>query len=93
MNQDQDRKYQERVMQLSAYCALQARVLQLYNSEYNDEAMLREIHPLVMGAVRQEEEGSFRSLEELSEELDERISRFERQHSEIAGSQIRNIIY
>ncbi|MBU2496747.1 MAG: hypothetical protein KJ767_01665 [Nanoarchaeota archaeon] len=81
-----EEKYNERVMQMSAYCALQARLLELYNPEYNDEVMLREISPVASKAIISKKEKNLISLENLSKSLEERISEFERQKPDILNS-------
>jgi hypothetical protein len=81
------RNYDERVKQMSAYCALQARLLELYDPKYDDESMLREINPAASKAIRKRRWRNLKSLEELSDELRERISEFERQKPETANSQ------
>lgn len=70
--------YNERVMEMTAYCSLQAKILGLYDSNYNKISMLNDISPLAIKATLKRREKNLRSLEKLSEEFEQRILDFEK---------------
>ena len=82
-----EKGYDEKVMQISAYCSLQARLLELYNPKYDDEAMLKEIGPLSIRAIMDKRAKNLKYLEDLSRELSGRITEFEKRKPEIVKSQ------
>jgi|TARA_B100002003_G_scaffold208842_1_gene203725 hypothetical protein len=79
--------YANRVMGLSSYCALQAKILEVYCPDYDNIAMLKEISPLATKAIRASffRNRRLKSLEKLSQRLDQRISDFERQRPDITN--------
>ncbi len=79
--------YEERVMQLSACCAIQARVLELYDGYYDNSAMLEEVGVRVTKAFRKSKKSGLKSLEKISKKLGQRISSFEEKRPDIASSE------
>ena len=65
--------YQTKVNRLSAYCAVQYKLLELYNPEIDMVSMLREISPIIIKAIRRRSKKNLKSLEEMSRRTDERI--------------------
>jgi|TARA_B100001971_G_scaffold92679_1_gene85389 prephenate dehydrogenase len=79
-------EYNKKVLSISAYCSVQSKLLELYNPSYDNIAMLKEISPLATKAIRKKRKKNLKSLEGLSEELEKRISIFEKEKPEIAFS-------
>ena len=79
-------KLWQKALALSSYCAAQARLLQLYDSNYDDIAMLQEINPTVTKALQKRKRRNLRRLEQLSETLAQRIQRLETENPDISSS-------
>jgi len=80
--------YGKRITELSAYCALQARVLEIYHPNYKNDTRFEEISSLATKAMGFTffKSRKLRMLEELSNGLGQKILNFEKQKPDIANS-------
>ena len=79
--------YDERIKHLTAYCAVQYRILEMYDSSSNTFFMMKDLSKPVIKAMRKRKERNIHSLEEISQKTEERISVLQKQKPEIADSE------
>lgn len=82
-----EKNYDQKVKQLTAYCAIQYKLLEMYHSSTNTFSMLKELSQPIIKAMRKRKERDLKSLEEISKKIDEKILTFQKQKPEIANSE------
>ncbi|MFH1311143.1 MAG: hypothetical protein ABIH65_01925 [Nanoarchaeota archaeon] len=81
------KNYYEKVRKLAAYCAVQYKILGMYDPNADISSMLEEISQPVIKAMRKRRKRRLKSLEEISKKTDERILTLQKQKPEIANSE------
>ena len=81
--------YYNRVREFVAYLGLQAKIIEVYDPAYNNLAMLEEVGPLATKAVSTIffKKKRLKSLEEMIQNLGQRISNFEKANPDTASSE------
>lgn len=82
-----NKNYEERAKKIVAYCAVQYKILEIYDPSISIDSALKDLSEPSIKAIRKRREKNIRALEKLAQTTDEKILFFKRTNLELAQSE------